>query len=328
MTEYNYQPLSFAGILAHGWRLTLRTAMSGGTLAIAALLPLGMAVDHFAKGFYQALAKAFSTNPNILADPEAIVLAVGTEVSGGYSFLFLFYLLALIYIQVAITSVSWEATGGYHPGIGDAVRGSLGRRFRFGLLQSFIVFFIIQVGSLPLELFQEFGRGVAPMFEAAAMVLMMMAISWFSVIITFRIHEIVVDGRGPWRGLIASIALVRGSFWRLAGLLLVIGGLSMVLVIVIPGAVNPRGIWGSVATLTPFLADSQNKAEAATFLTDYANSYSLVSSLVQRAAIPIAMLIAINLLTAMYVDLRVRRGDFEEPGEQEAEVERQMEARG
>jgi hypothetical protein len=323
MTEYNYQPLGFAGILAHGWRLTLRTALSGGILGLALLLPLGMAMDHFAKGFYQALAKEFATNPNILADPEAIVQAVGTEVSGGFSLLFLFYLLALIYVQVAITNVSWEATGGYHPGIGDALRGSFGRRFRFGLLQSLMLFFIIQIGSLPLELFQEFGRGVAPMVEAMAMALMMIAISYFSVITTFRVHEIVVDERGPWRGLISSIALVRGSFWRLAGLLLVIGGLTMVVVIMIPGAVNPRGIWGSVATLTPLLADSGNKAETATFVTDYASSYTLLSSLLQRAAIPVAMLIAINLLTAMYVDLRVRRGDFEEPEEQEAEVERQ-----
>jgi hypothetical protein len=313
MTEYNYEPLSFAGVLAHGWRLTLRTVKSGGTVALGVLLPLGMAMDHFAKGFYQALAKEFSTNPNIITDPEAMVLAVGTEVGAGLSFLSIIYLLALVYVQVVLTTVSWEATGGYHPGIGDAVRGSFGRRFRYGLLQSFLVFMIIQVGSLALEIFRGFGRGVAPMFEAVAMVAMMMAVSYFSVVTTFRVHEIVVDDRGPWRGLISSIALVRGSFWRLAGLLLVIGTLSIILAGVVPGLVNPTGVWGSFASLAALLVDFQNQTETATFLADYASSYALASSLVQRAAIPIAFLIGINLLTAMYVDLRVRRGDFDEP---------------
>jgi hypothetical protein len=316
MTDYNYQPLDFSGILKHGWNLTLRTAIGAGIPALILLLPLGMAVGHFGKEFFSSLALLIEHYGIPVDSPpsEGFIREYVTLIRPMflYGIMIFFYIIGGLYIQSIATRLSWEAVGGRSPGIAEGLHNSFGRTFWNNILQSLFLGIIAGMAMIASSIFQAFGRTIGPMFEVIPLVALYGIAFYFTVATVFRVHELVVDGRGPWQGLIASMALVRRHWWRVASLVLLIGILGVVLTSVLPQLFIPGSAYqDAVRPGFPPSGEYDPKVIAAMF-KEVAHSITLVSTLIQSIAIPVVLLFGINLLTAKYVDLRVRRGDFDE----------------
>jgi hypothetical protein len=324
--DFQFRPLDFRGVLGNAWLLTRRTAAGTGLVALAVLLPLGLTLDHFAKSFYQTLARLIEEHgiPELGSSSTAMLRAFGPI--AGTALLFytfsLLYALGFVYVQTVATSLSWEAASGGSRRTGQLLRASLGRPFRRNILQSILIAVTLMMGSLAASLLEAFASAIATVLVALVEVGFIMAASYFAVSTIFRVHEIIIDGRGPWRGLIASMVLVRGNWWRVALMTLLVALLFLVFAVVLPGLATPQGAFGLFASEGLAPGNATDPTTVAALMAERARLYTFASSLVQAFGIPLVVLMGTNLLTALYIDLRVRRGDFDEEitGDQASET--------
>jgi hypothetical protein len=137
---------------------------------------------------------------------------------------------------------------------------------------------------------------------------------WYFIVATImRLHVVVAEDRGPWHGLVGSYNLVKGNWWRTLAVLAVLGAVYglLVLPIVLP-------------TIIPFINfiigfASEHRGggplapdEVAVLLSHIGDIFSpLVMGLLGVLGAAFSLM-SINSLTALYVDLRARRGDFGE----------------
>ncbi len=130
---------------------------------------------------------------------------------------------------------------------------------------------------------------------------------------------ITVEGRGPWKSLVASLALGKGMWWRNFALFLIPGivviGIAVVLLIVS----MQNGSAGLVAALqTP--SDPENPVlmmEKLQAVMGYIAPIITVMMVLGAVIYPFFQ----HLTTEIYTDLRARRGDFDVDDEDEEEAE-------
>ncbi len=110
---------------------------------------------------------------------------------------------------------------------------------------------------------------------------------YFLVIWAFGSHAIVIEGTGPFTGLVRSRNLVRGSWWRVFGIglvfVLIVGGVFGA--IIIPVTILPQTIFSGPQS--PYIVNA-------------------ITSIVSVLVFPFASIGA----TLVYIDLRVRKEGF------------------
>jgi hypothetical protein len=285
---------------------------SGGSLllAVAVLLPLTLAADHFMKQYMNGLVHLITVYglPEMGTMPKGMV--EGASAMAGVSNLFLLtsilYAFGLVYVQAMSTTLSWEAASGYRPEETESYFWN--RPIRFNIIQSILIVVLMGMVGLASLLLISFGWIAGAVVAALIIVGIGCVVAYFAVGTIFRLHETVVDGRGPWRGLISSMALVKGNWWRTAGVCIPFFALFFFLAVVIPTTLAPRDPVGGLeaATLTG------EARQIATWFAETASAITPLYSILRGIGTPVALVLGINLLTAAYFDLRVRRGDFDE----------------
>ncbi len=113
---------------------------------------------------------------------------------------------------------------------------------------------------------------------------------WLAVRWVVAIPAMLAEGVGPIRGLDRSWTLTRGSWWRLAGILLVM----YLLQYVVSGALGVVGF--PIAIAVPFIPDVVRGAIVLT---------------VQTAAAAVVQPVVYLCIVLLYFDLRIRREDFD-----------------
>jgi hypothetical protein len=274
------------------------------------LLPLTLAVDHFMKEYMNGLVHLIT----VYGLPEVGTMSKGmmegaaemTGVSNLFLLTGVLYAFGLVYVQAMVTILSWESASGYRPEETESYFWN--RPIRFNFVQSILIFVLMGMVGLASLLLVSFGLIVGAVIAALIMVGIGCIVTYFAVGTVFRIHESVVDGRGPWRGLISSMALVRGNWWRTAAVALPCFALFFLLAALLPELIAPRDT--AVALGTAALTGEAR--QIATMFAETASAITPLYSIVRGIGTPIALVLGINLLTAAYFDLRVRRGDFDE----------------
>ncbi len=311
LTTFRYIPVEFSGILQRAWQLTMWSGRAL-LLALGILLPLTLAVDHFMKQYMNSLVHLITVYGLPEMGTMSKEMMQGAAEMTGISNLFLLtgvlYAFGLVYVQAMATILSWERASGYRPEETESYFWN--RAIRFNLVQSIMIVVLMGMVSLASLLLISFGWIVSPVIAALIIVGIGCIVAYFAVGTIFRIHESVVDGRGPWRGLISSMALVKGNWWRAAAAAIPCLALLFFLAAVLPTLIAPRETVDvaalGLATLKP------EAREIATMFAETASTITPLYSILRGIGTPIALVLGINLLTAAYFDLRVRRGDFDE----------------
>jgi hypothetical protein len=179
---------------------TLATAAACTVFPVA--LAIGLAQDFYYRGYFQAI---FAT----VDDPEAFVgMPVGVLIA--YSVILaasslLFFVRA--YFDTAVLASAPGFATGAAPGARDVLRGGF-KRWGWYLLAQLLVSMVTTIATFATFFLLGAGGLVAAVFVT------------FTGVIT------VVEGIDPVAAMRRSLALVRGSFWRVSGYLILMFALT------------------------------------------------------------------------------------------------------
>jgi hypothetical protein len=167
------------------------------------------------------------------------------------------------------------------------------------LIQAILVSIIVTMASFCVTLLVS---GLPGGVDDMLLILFRVVLLYFSAATLFRIHEIVADDRGPWHGLISSIALARVDLLRV---------FLTFLVLVVMASVF-AGIWyvlavAPVVGAEPAVSTNASLAQESRFVASLLTWRSTVSA---GLLLALGLALGVNIVTSLYTDLRARRGDF------------------
>lgn len=229
--------------------------------------------------------------------------AGGLLSQGGVLFIVvaMFNFLAAIFVMTMLVIAGWFAINGEVLRSGELVSMTFGRPFWIALIQTIMfitcVLLLLMFGAILRFPIADTSFGSYLKYVAGV------AMLYLLIATMFRIHNIVAQDRGPWQGLIASIALAHSNLLRLSGVLIltaVIYGIFAWLVLMAMGESSTGG-WA-------FDPEKGLSEAAARELRD---SVTWGSSIVSSLLNSLFLVFISYLLTPLYVDLRARRGDFD-----------------
>ena len=315
MTPYT-EPMDLGEIYGNTFAITRRTLAGVGGIALLMLIVGGLCYTYGQFLYVSKMLDAFApyAGVDIKSDQKA-AQAIGTAVLPALVPM-LGSLLAFIALSIAaqttLTAGGWEALTGEDRGL---VRRSLGRPLVVAFLQT-IILGAIMVLIYALLLVVSF-----PFGESSKIIMMVGSMLAFLLIIAYtivRIQNVVVEDRGPWRGLIASITRVKGNLPRVLGLLFMFGLVYAVGVLLINqltsgdplGALRMAG-QGNAGGGDVDMTISALTAQKALMTWPYMIANTIWNS--------VTFVVLFNMSTVIYADLRARRGEFHPEGAEDEE---------
>ena len=311
------RPMELKAIFVAAERLALRTFRRGFTAALLLIAPATMLFGSAVRQLTLAMAEIFEKHPELAsagggAEVTMQVSMAAFEPAGTAMTMVLLTGLLLIMCSavahLAVITDAWEWAVGARATLREWIGRSLGRPLQTTIVQTVLMIVLVMLAGVAAMLIMAMFIGIVDpvlgMFISAVIILFIGVRLMIATI--FRTHEIVADDRGPWRSIISSMALVKGDWWRVFRGLLVFGVSMFVLGQIIdqlfPGPrVDPAMLQSEPEDAADFVALYRLMARILT--PEYTLTIGVVGALGQFALA--------NLLTAQYVDLRARRGDFE-----------------
>jgi hypothetical protein len=215
------------------------------------------------------------------------------------------FLVGITFTHVAATTAGWDAINGRPVRLGEVLSRTVRRPYWMSLIQTLIFLAIMMMIALVVAVVAYVLSGGNPgrvgLYFGG---LVLIVLAYPMVATSFRVHKVVVESRGPWQGMIASIAMVKGYWWPTFGRLFLLG-LAIGAVQLIIGFAMGTMKMPDAAMTNP--ADPDAVALA---LQQAKESYTWGYVLINGLLISVFFTFLYYLLTPMYVDLRARHGDF------------------
>lgn len=291
------RPMGIGAIYLSTLRLAGRTALRCLPVAFLLIVPVYLLLGSAMRALLLDASRIIAENGSDISQlsPQAAGDLAGSFAFAGVASLVL--LVAITVAQLATTIDAWDHAVGVTRPFGDWLRRVFGRPMAMTLAQIVILTLLLTTIVLAYMLLATLLVAVGDAGTSIATFLVLFAILYVAIATVFRIHEIVADDRGPWRSLLSSIALTRGNWFRVIATLL--PPLSILLV--------------ASELLSPATADIDLE-EVESIAIGYramADAFTTGRSLALGAIAAVMQFLVVNLLTALYVDLRARRGDFD-----------------
>lgn len=303
-------PMSLGRMLRYGLSLSIATALPAGLLSIAAIAPFMVLLTNMVRQLLLAVAETIdSSGVHDFAVESArfgdAFMAAHSELPQLF-FLALFLLLVgITYAVTAATILDWNVVIRENQPFSSMLSRTFGRPFWVAMAQTVIILGIVFLLS---SVYTFLSAGL-PNGEGFMQLILRVALFLFSAITIFRIHEVVADDRGPWRGMISSIVLARAGMLRVFIVLLLIAIMSIIMIQVVSMF---SGFESDASTTVVLAAMMSSKAgPIAQAMRFVATLLTVKNALLATVAVALTLVFGVGLLTALYTDLRARRGDFE-----------------
>jgi hypothetical protein len=309
-------------IFATTWGLIRRTFSNAALLSIIIIFILGLLFNFGMRSYLTTMADFSASGGLTPQDDPELAQQMATQVMGAvipFMFVTLIYFFGLIFVQVMATIASWEAINDRSIGMGELFRRSFSRPFWISVLQTIMFGVILAAAFFLLIIILYIIAGGNQEMLQSMMWLILIPLIYPIIATIFRIHKVAIEDRGPWQGMIASIVLVKGSWWKTFGTLVLLW-VAMAAVSFLIGMATGGGdlsaFGGSMS------AGSNDPEAAAAALASARDAYTIPYMIANSFISSILFTFFFYILTPMYVDLRARRGEFlsdEEMAEYEGE---------
>lgn len=297
------RPLGIGDLLDGSFQAIRRNA--GATLGLSVIVQLFV-------GVVTALVTLplFSVigDPSVLegADPDFGALAGSlATLIGGSLLAALVSLFLLVIVQGAVTVPVLRAVLNRKTRFGEALRilrPSIGRLLLVALLYLGIglAALLICGGTITLVALNS-SAGAAFTTAAIVLVLAIGAAVWLGVRITFTAHAVVAEDLTVRRALARSFTLVKSSWWRCLGILLLTGIIVGVVTSLITSPLSMAG-----GMIGGFMSPEDPGA-----LMDFLVKFSFITTILTALATGLGFAYQCAVTTLLYTDLRIRRDGFD-----------------
>lgn len=297
------RPLGIGDLLDGAFQAIRRNA--GATLGLSVIVQLfvGVATALVTLPLFSVVG-----TPSVLegADPDfgALAGSLATLV-GGSLLAALVSAFLLVIVQGAVTIPVLRAVLNRRTRFGQALRilrPSIGRLLLVALiyLGAGLAALLACAGIVTVV---ALNAGSGPAFTTAAIVLVVAVPTavWISVRITFTAHAVVAEQLGVRRALARSFTLVKSSWWRCFGILLLTGIIVGVVTSLITSPLSMAG-----GMIGGFMAPEDPGA-----LVDFLVKFSFITTILTALASGLGFAYQCAVTTLLYTDLRIRRDGFD-----------------
>lgn len=263
-----------------------------GTISALLALPLFslIADPSFAEG----------AAPDFTALTGSMVTMIGGTLLAGLLSVFL-----LVIVQGAVTIPVLRATLNRKTRFGQALRilrPSIGRLLLVALLfmVAGIVALALCAGIVTLV---AVNANTAAAFTTAAIVVVLAlpTTAWIAVKLTFTVHSLVAENLTPVAAMVRSFTLVKSSWWRCFGILLLTGIIVGVIASLITSPLS------MIAGMLGGMLAPDDPAALAAFLV----KITFVTTILSAIATGLGFAYECSVTTLLYTDLRIRRDGFD-----------------
>lgn len=311
-------PMEFGEILGGAFKLTGRTFGSAGVVTVIAILLFSVVIAYTTQNYLSAVGASFSAASGINPEKDsqafqnAMTAMIGPMITSvGVQFL---YLLIIVFTQVLVALAGWYAAHNEKIGVGGLFSLAFKRSYWMAAIQTIMlaIFFIVVMMGLAIVV-AILARFTGDVATTALMPVLYVAIIWFLVKTVTRLQLIAIEDRGPWQGLMASLTLSKGNWWRSFAAVLVptvvMGAVTILSSILMMGGKGlfdmPMGMNAGPSAAT------ENYALLGAKMKEMANALTLPFFLVSGFIMSIYLVYLTHVTTLLYIDLKGRRGDFD-----------------
>ncbi|MGP9616876.1 hypothetical protein ACT3S2_07585 [Arthrobacter sp. AOP36-A1-22] len=297
------RPLGLGDMLDGAFQAVRRNAGSTLGLSVIVQLFIGTISALLAIPLLTVIADpgfADGAEPDFSALAGSLITMVAGSLAAGLASVFL-----MIIVQGAITIPVLRATLNRKTRFGQALRilrPSIGRLLLVALLYLIagIAALAICAGIVTLV---AFNADTAATFTTAAIVVVLAIPTtlWISIKLTFTVHAVVAENLPPLAAMARSFALVKSSWWRCFGILLLTGIIVAIITSLITSPLSMiSGLLGGM--LAP-----EDPAALAGLLV----KIGFVSTILGGIAAGLGFAYECSVTTLLYTDLRFRRDGFD-----------------
>jgi hypothetical protein len=299
-------------MMGHTWRTSL-------LLAVILLLPLSALVGWGAVRFFAGLADL----PDLANKPLQALGALYFKFLLVFSAGSLLLQFAGLFVYVVVSTHVAAVAAGQKMMFSEAVRLAGRRYYGRCILQNLVQIAMIAgimaaavLLAVPPLIFSLAGRTAVAAIAGTfgAVLLGAVAAVWLSVLLWFAPQAVVFDGEAVFGSLQHSAHLVRGSWWRLFGISIVVGIIFSFAVGLATFPVTGIALLPLVSRLIGMvLSDSFEASQVADLVRRSATwiAVAVAGSTFIRAAVE-AFFMPV-FFGQFYIDLKVRRGELETP---------------
>lgn len=297
------RPLGFGDMLDGAFQAIRRNAGSTLGLSVIVQLFVGTITALLAIPLFSAIADPSfvdSAEPDFTAMTGPLVTMVGGSLAAGLVSVFL-----LLIVQGAVTIPVLRATLNRKTRFGQALRilrPSIGR-----LLLVALLFMVAGIAALAIcagiVTLVAFNADTAATFTTAAIVVVLAIPTaiWISIKLTFTVHAVVAENLPPLAAMARSFTLVKSSWWRCFGILLLTGIIVGIIASVITSPLS------MIAGMLGGMLAPDDPAAAASVLV----KISFATTILTSVASGLGFAYECSVTTLLYTDLRIRRDGFD-----------------
>ncbi|WP_372697917.1 hypothetical protein [Arthrobacter sp. JSM 101049] len=297
------RPLGIGDLLDGAFQTIRRNA--GATLGLSVIVQL---VSGIAAALLTLPLFSVVGTPEVLsgADPDFGALAGSLlTLLGGSLLAGLVSVFLLVIVQGAVTIPVLRAVLNRKTGFGQAwriLRPAIGRLLLVALLYlaAGLAALALCAGIVTLVALNA-GSGAAFTTAAIVLILAIPTVVWVWVRLAFTAHAVVAERLSAPRALARSFTLVKASWWRCFGILLLTAIIVGVVASLITSPLSMAGgmIGGFVAPEDP------------TAMVDFLVKFSFITTIITAIATGLGFAYQCAVTTLLYTDLRIRRDGFD-----------------
>lgn len=297
------RPLGIGDLLDGSFQAIRRNA--GATLGLSVIVQLfvGVVTALVTLPLFTAMGNpAFldDATPDFGALAGSLATLVGGSLLAGLLSVFL-----LVIVQGAVTIPVLRAVLNRKTRFGEALRilrPSIGRLLLLALIYLGAgVVALLLCGGIITVVALNASTGAA--FTTAAIVVVLAAVIsvWISVRVTFTAHVVVAENLTVRRALVRCFTLVKSSWWRCFGILLLTG---IIVGVVTSLITSPLSMIGGM--VGGFMSPEDPNA-----LMDFLLKFSFITTILTALATGLGFAYQCAVTTLLYTDLRIRRDGFD-----------------
>lgn len=303
-TSSNLRPMEFGEVYTRAFGLLGRI---GGVALLALVLCIGSGYLMNVVGLDAQESQLAMLDELGQGGGEPSQAAAGAAMMAGIMALgvMIVYIGVVVFASVMLMMAAWEALNDRPASPGELLGHVLRRAYWAVLVQCIIVGVILVLYALLLVLIGTIAGAGDQKVLTVVMLVGVAPLLYPLMLVAFAPYRTAIDGRGPWQGIIASIALVKGQ-WMRAFALFAVALIALIAVNILVSSLADLPRMGFN------IGAPGDYREQARMLREMIANQTPMKLLVGAVMQSVGSVIMTVIVLVIYADLRARRGEFDE----------------
>jgi len=308
----NISPMALGDIFDRSFRLTGRTFVRNLLIAVSVLLPASILLAYGMNQLFYAFADLLRSGNMRTPDSDTIVqlLSTSSVFFLGYFVFYLGMLFATLAAMIVVCSELNDQPISWGEALTTAFSARLLRAMGFVFLEVLALMGMLMLAFTALAAGITMESTLTAVIGGLAIPVAILAAIYLFIRWAFSLPVIAWEDAGVFEAFSRSAYLVRGEWWRVFGIFLLLTIVVQFGISIVTAPINLFALWGFYSKYFEWLGTVRGGEMDLGVLADMFSSIGMGIGASVLVSSVLATLVTPVYHTVMYFDLRARRGEF------------------